>query len=361
MAARYIYSSQSQSSQEHTPPSRAPRIFKDRPDFLTDLSEEDFYDRFRFTKDSFRSLLTLLRPYIANRSRRNHALSKAERILCTLRFYATGSFLSLLGDVHFVHKSTASRVVHEVTKAIVDHLSPTVIKMPTDERTLGHNMSTFAEKSGFPGAGFAIDCTHVRIQAPTQDPEDYVNRKLYHSINVQTVVDPVGNYVNVVARWPGSTHDAFILRDSSVWDLFESGTLKGKTIVLGDGGYPCRPWLMTPVPGLNPTQAQTRYNRALSSARMAVEMSYGRLKRRWHVLHGEIRMAPGELVMFGVACALIIMQYALVYVIYDSSRYLNEPLKADVHHVKIFGLIGSSSLTLKRSNYEERRNMYFQG
>jgi len=40
----------------------------------------------------------------------------------------------------------------------------------------------------------AIDCTHVRIHAPPGDYEyTFVNRKGYHSINVQGVCDLTGN------------------------------------------------------------------------------------------------------------------------------------------------------------------------
>ena len=38
---------------------------------------------------------------------------------------------------------------------------------------------------GFPGVIGAIDCTHLRLIAPTNNPEDYINRKGNHSINVQ--------------------------------------------------------------------------------------------------------------------------------------------------------------------------------
>ena len=41
--------------------------------------------------------------------------------------------------------------------------------------------------SGFPNVVDCIDGTHVRFQGPTMDEHEYVNRKNYHSINVQVM------------------------------------------------------------------------------------------------------------------------------------------------------------------------------
>jgi hypothetical protein len=82
-----------------------------------------------------------------------------------------------------------------------------------------------------------------------------------------------------VARWGGATHDAFVLRNSELWDAFEQNAYGGY-ILLGDSGYPCRPWLMTPV--LNPTtRPEQRYNMAQKTTRAIVERCNGVLKSRF--------------------------------------------------------------------------------
>ena len=43
----------------------------------------------------------------------------------------------------------------------------------------------FVEVAGMPGVMGCIDGTHIRILAPHQQEWAYVNRKGYHSINVQ--------------------------------------------------------------------------------------------------------------------------------------------------------------------------------
>lgn len=49
---------------------------------------------------------------------------------------------------------------------------------------------------------------------------------------------------NLVASWPGSAHDSRIFDNSSARVQYERGTVPG--ILLGDKGYPCRSYLMTP-------------------------------------------------------------------------------------------------------------------
>lgn len=52
---------------------------------------------------------------------------------------------------------------------------------------LNHCPCRFYEKFNFRGAIGVIDCTHVAIIAPDENEHVYVNRKNYHSINVQLV------------------------------------------------------------------------------------------------------------------------------------------------------------------------------
>lgn len=53
------------------------------------------------------------------------------------------------------------------------------------------------------------------------DAEIYRNRKNFFSINVQGVVDADYNFLNIVARWPGSTHDVTIFNNSLLRMQFE--------------------------------------------------------------------------------------------------------------------------------------------
>jgi hypothetical protein len=56
-----------------------------------------------------------------------------EMLLLTIRFYACGSFLIVIGDFASIHKSTASKTIDKVTQAIAD-LRLQYIKFPVTEQ-----------------------------------------------------------------------------------------------------------------------------------------------------------------------------------------------------------------------------------
>ncbi len=113
----------------------------------------------------------------------------------------------------------------------------------------------------------AIDCTHVHIQAPRENEWEFINRKGRHSINVQLVCDADLIITNCVVKWPGSVHDARILRESALYRDLQTNRPDG--VILGDSAYPLLPWLMTPFLTAN-TLAQARFNTAHCRARCAI-------------------------------------------------------------------------------------------
>ena len=104
-------------------------------------------------------------------------------------------------------------------------------------------------RSQLPGVCGLIDGTHISIQRPTEHEEAYINRKFYPSINVRILCLSSYKITDVCARWPGSCHDSWILRNSAMHEKFDNGTYPGFTndIILGDSGYPCTSWLITPL------------------------------------------------------------------------------------------------------------------
>ena len=161
--------------------------------------------------------------------------------------------------MHGCSKSSASRALRSVTLALV-HFRNEVIKFPTSPAEVTKAQRYFVEVAGFPQVVGAVDGTLVGIHGCKFGPHEYVfvSRKGGHAINVQLICSAYYRIINVVARWPGSTHDSRILRESQVGLQFSNQDLQG--LLLGDSGYPLMSWLMTPIQ--NPTtDRETAYNK----------------------------------------------------------------------------------------------------
>ena len=136
-----------------------------------------------------------------------------------------------------------SRVIRDVRSCLVS-VCQQYIAMPTDPGNLQNNMQGFHNTANFSNVVGAIDCTHIKIKAPSIAEHFFVNRKNYHSITIQGVCDANMKFLNIVAKWQGSTHDALIWANSNLREMFENHTIPNGWL-LGDSGYPLRPWLMT--------------------------------------------------------------------------------------------------------------------
>lgn len=165
------------------------------------------------------------------------------------------------------------------------------------------NQVAFFNQRGFPGATGIIDGTHIPIDNPGgQFGEVYRNRKRFFSLNVQVVSGPHGELLDVVARWPGSTHDSRVFDNSAVKMRYERGLLTG--CLVADSGYPCLSYMLTPLLTTH-TVAQVRYNRAHKRVRNIVECCIGRWKRRLLCLKKGMSRKPARAVSIICACAVL--------------------------------------------------------
>lgn len=257
------------------------RIFRDRRNPLDIYDEQELYERFRFGRQGIAMIVSMVREDLEHRTKRSRAVPAELQVVVALHFLATASFLITSGDTIHVHVSMASRIVHRFVSAVLKHMRQ-FITFPLGQQAADIQRAFF-EVAGFPGIVGAVDGTHIRIQAPRINEENYINRK--GSLNVQVIADAHSNILNVVAQWPGSVHDSRVLRTSSIGEKLESGAVAG--ILLGDSSYACRLRLMTPF--LHPSgEPQARYNSAHKTTRGVVERALGQLKHRFHCLHGEL-------------------------------------------------------------------------
>ena len=230
---------------------------------------------------SLSSICEILRPHLQRPTRRSHALTVEEQVLISLRFFACGSFYEVIADGLAVTKSTVGHVMHSVAAALAG-LIHQYVRFPDTEEEITQTKRKFFSIARMPNTIGAIDCTHIHIQAPHEGEWEFVNRKGRHSINVQLIGNADLTITNCVVRWPGSVHDARILRESHLYRRLQQTAPDG--ILLGDSGYPLLRWLMTPFATVT-CDPQQRYNNAHSATRGTIERINGVLKRRFACLN----------------------------------------------------------------------------
>lgn len=162
---------------------RRNRVFRDRNHPLELYDDAEIVRKFRFDRQSILELTDSVSDRLQYPLQRRGALTPVLQVLLTLRFYATGTFQEVVGELIGVDQSTASRTVHRVTAAFLPQL-PHWISLPSRAEA-GRMKQKFYAMQQFPNVVGCVDGTHVRIQAPQEVEHEYVNRKNFHSINVQ--------------------------------------------------------------------------------------------------------------------------------------------------------------------------------
>ncbi|XP_069165794.1 putative nuclease HARBI1 [Procambarus clarkii] len=313
---------------------RRERVFKDRLNPL-DVSDKKLLRYYRFPRHMILRLCEDLKDDIKRITRRGQAIPAHTSLLVALRFYASGSFQSVIGDSTGLSQSSVSRIITGVTEALY-RKGLAEIKMPTEMNEIIQTKLKFNNISRFPNVIGAIDCTHVPIKAPKVEENIYVNRKQYHSLNIQVVSNPDNVIMDFCARYPGSTHDAFIWANSRLHDRFEAGEF-GISYLLGDSGYPLQHNLLTPFTN-HENPPEELYNRSHARTRVVIEKTFGVLKSRFRCLHrsgGSLQYEPDKCAKISVACMLLhnycIEQRIPLEEIIDDDFIMNENVEGGAH------------------------------
>lgn len=173
-------------------PQRRPKTYRRHVNPLEEYTDNELRARYRFGRAGIQFIVDLLNDEISPTTQRSKPLSTLEQVLVTLRFLASGSFLQVVGDTFFAFdKATVSRVVRRVTVALAGKMDQ-FVKFPRTRDERNEVKQGLHKLAGFPCAIGCVDGTHVEIKGPTENEPDYVNRKGYHSINVQGICDHKG-------------------------------------------------------------------------------------------------------------------------------------------------------------------------
>lgn len=280
-----MWSSDSESDYEDLP--REYR-FNIRKDFAF-LSDNEFNERFRLSRHQFENLLRDIGPRLANRTVRYYGLTPPQKTLIALHWLGNGGQYHGVCDMHGVSKMTVCRCVHDIVSAVNEVKFDEIVSWPLNMLDV---VQRFHAIAGFPEVCGIVDGTLINIDAPSINEPAYVDRHGKHSINCMAVCGPDLTFYYVSANWPGSVHDARVLRNSSLFRRMENGWRPHpNAVILGDSAYPLKQWLIPPTYEDPLNLAQNDFNRAHKRTRRLIENAFGILKEKFPCLN-HLRVDP---------------------------------------------------------------------
>ncbi|CAN7949970.1 unnamed protein product, partial [Ixodes pacificus] len=105
------------------------RVFRTRRTLET-IADHHLERYYRLPRPAVQRLCDALAPALRRPTARSCSLPVDAQVLLALRFYASGSFQSVVGDVANMSQSSSSRIINRVSSALCD-LASSGIKFST--------------------------------------------------------------------------------------------------------------------------------------------------------------------------------------------------------------------------------------
>ncbi|KAK3926698.1 Protein ANTAGONIST OF LIKE HETEROCHROMATIN PROTEIN 1 [Frankliniella fusca] len=285
---------------------KVPRLENYVEEVMPLWTDNDFKSHFRMSRATFEYVLGVIGNRLARNQPGRAMISPEKQFLIALWRMATPDSYRSVCEKFNVSRSTALLSVRRVTRALVT-LAPALIRWPRQERcqTIAQE---FEAISAFPKVIGAIGGTHIHIPAPIVNPEAYLNRKSYHSIQLQGVCDHKARFINCSIGHAGSLPNQRVFCLSEVQDfLGDDNKFPADCHLVGDSAYELHKNLMVPYrDNGHLSQRQKHFNFCLSSARIAIERAFGQLKGRFRsLLHCLPMIDTAEVPDFILACCVL--------------------------------------------------------
>lgn len=268
---------------------RRRRIFRTRIDYVHMEMSYEYNERFRLSSHKFQSMVVLLRPYLERVTERSKALPAELQLQVALHWMGTGAQYHAIADMHGISKASVCRIVRSTVAAVNNAMFADYVKWPENVQD---TVERFFAIKGMPIVCGCLDGTLIKIDAPKEHEDVFVDRHGNHSISCMVVCGPDLTFYYSYANWPGSTHDARVLRNSGLFRRMESGWRPiANGIILGDSAYPLKDWLIPPIVKDCNDEANIRFLRAHKSTRRIIENAIGVLKEKFPCLN-YLRLQP---------------------------------------------------------------------
>ena len=235
------------------------------------------------------------------------------QLALTLYRMAHGCSFTVLKYLFGVSQSLATATFNKVIRVLVYCLYNEFVGLPSSEDEWVNECKSFIENYEFPCVG-AWDGFHVHVASHLKNYFSFKNKYTFTSMGL---VGYNKRFLHLTTGAPGSTHDARLLRHTS---LFREIT---------NGAFSRLQWLVKGYNENTRDEKERYFNKKLSSARVATDNAYGMLKGRWRLIYKKCE------------CKLYNVKYVIMagVLLHNICIHRNDPCKPrwrlDVDHLEL--------------------------
>ena len=248
---------------------------------------------------------TRLEPCLARQATNYRApISVGEKLAFIIRYLATGESYTSLSCQFRVGRSTISKFLPKVCRAIQDEFTREYLRCPTPDEWKELERE-FRIRWNVPHALGALDGKHVALKKPKNTGALYHNYKGFFSVVMLALVDGQYKFRWVDAGTAGSCSDAQIFNACQLKRKIDDGSIGfpdpapitqgGRDVpyfILADGAFALKTWLMKPYGRRMLTREERIANYRISRGRRVVKNTFGILVSRFRVMRTTIELPP---------------------------------------------------------------------
>ncbi|KAK7869050.1 hypothetical protein R5R35_002994 [Gryllus longicercus] len=220
-------------------------------EFLLNTSNDEFYQLFKFRKQTIKDLIQLMEHrLLEGEDEDGTPVTVTKKVLMTCWLMTSAEEYFMASEVFNISVSSVVHIFLEVCEELTK-LTAQFVNWPSDAEQTSI-IEAFEMTYGFPGVVGVIGSTAFNISHPVilSDDNHYYNPASdQHSIVIQAVCDQHMVFRDVCAGVPSRRTSAEILRDSPLYLRLVNRSdplMKPQTFILGSSDYPQLPNLLTP-------------------------------------------------------------------------------------------------------------------
>ncbi len=192
-----------------------------------------------------------------------HTLMPTQTLLASVWLLSNQESFRGVADRFGLSKGSLHMALIEACYVLCDRM-PNFIRWPNAAEASA-TAARIHQSFGLTGVVGIMDGTHLPIRCPSANRSPYINRKGFPSLQGQIVWDDRLKILDFFCAYPGSVHDASVLRNSPIKPILDTHTPPNQH-VLADSAYQLTNAVLVPFRDngqLSPVQ--THFNRVHSN------------------------------------------------------------------------------------------------